>query len=66
MREEVIEMIPRLLYADPRSRLESVRDAFDVAVDGIIGKVAADRASASPSHNHNSWPWRGLGSGWKK
>ena len=40
MREEVIGMIPRLLYADPRSKLETVRDAFDVAVEGIVGKIA--------------------------
>ncbi|XP_049933946.1 xyloglucan galactosyltransferase KATAMARI1 homolog [Nymphaea colorata] len=39
MREEVISLIPRLVYADPRSKLETLHDAFDVAVDAIIDKV---------------------------
>ncbi|KAK4796346.1 hypothetical protein SAY86_028672 [Trapa natans] len=39
MREEVINLIPRLIYADPRSKLETVKDAFDVAVQAVIDKV---------------------------
>ncbi|KAK4745867.1 hypothetical protein SAY87_012179 [Trapa incisa] len=39
MREEVINLIPRLIYADPRSKLETLRDAFDVAVQAVIDKV---------------------------
>ncbi|XP_073112102.1 xyloglucan galactosyltransferase MUR3 [Elaeis guineensis] len=39
MREEVINLIPRLVYADPRSKLETLKDAFDVAVQAIIDKV---------------------------
>ncbi|KAK1412637.1 hypothetical protein QVD17_34044 [Tagetes erecta] len=39
MREEVINLIPRLIYADPRSKLETTKDAFDVSVDAIIWKV---------------------------
>ncbi|KAK9067525.1 hypothetical protein SSX86_011636 [Deinandra increscens subsp. villosa] len=39
MREEVINLIPRLIYADPRSKLETTKDAFDVSVDAIIRKV---------------------------
>ncbi|KAI3806104.1 hypothetical protein L1987_21996 [Smallanthus sonchifolius] len=39
MREEVINLIPRLIYADPRSKLETSKDAFDVSVDAIIRKV---------------------------
>jgi xyloglucan galactosyltransferase MUR3 len=39
MRETVISMIPRILYKDPRYGMESVRDAFDVAVDGVIERV---------------------------
>lgn len=39
MREEVINLIPRLIYADPRSKLESHKDAFDVSVQAIIDKV---------------------------
>nr|XP_043609640.1 xyloglucan galactosyltransferase MUR3 [Erigeron canadensis] len=39
MREEVINLIPRLIYADPRSKLHSHKDAFDVSVQAIINKV---------------------------
>ncbi|KAI4338984.1 hypothetical protein MLD38_023978 [Melastoma candidum] len=39
MREEVIGLIPRLIYADPRSKLETLKDAFDVAVLAVINKV---------------------------
>ncbi|XP_068665239.1 xyloglucan galactosyltransferase MUR3 [Aristolochia californica] len=39
MREEVINLIPRLVYADPRSKLDTFKDAFDVAVQAIIDKV---------------------------
>lgn len=39
MREEVISLIPRLVYADPRSKLETLKDAFDVAVQAVIDKV---------------------------
>ena len=39
MREEVIKLIPTVIYADPRSRLETIKDAFDVAVEGILDKV---------------------------
>ncbi|KAF8709896.1 hypothetical protein HU200_029610 [Digitaria exilis] len=43
MREEVIRLIPRVLYADPRSKLETVKDAVDIAIDGILGTVARIR-----------------------
>ncbi|XP_010256900.1 PREDICTED: xyloglucan galactosyltransferase MUR3-like [Nelumbo nucifera] len=39
MREKVIQMIPRLIYADPRSGLQTIEDAFDLAVQGVIGRV---------------------------
>jgi hypothetical protein len=43
MREEVIRLIPTLLYADPRSKLETLKDAVDVAVDGILDTVAGTK-----------------------
>ncbi|KAL6217625.1 hypothetical protein ACLB2K_010842 [Fragaria x ananassa] len=43
MREEVINLIPRLVYADPRSKLEIFKDAFDVSVQAIINKVTKAR-----------------------
>ncbi|KAI3460998.1 hypothetical protein Pfo_017661 [Paulownia fortunei] len=39
MREMVINLIPQLIYADPRSKLETFKDAFDVAVQAVIDKV---------------------------
>lgn len=39
MRETVISLIPNLVYADPRSKLETLRDAFDVSVQAVIDKV---------------------------
>ncbi|CAN6322476.1 unnamed protein product [Urochloa humidicola] len=43
MREEVIRLIPRVLYADPRSKLETLKDAVDIAVEGILDTVARIR-----------------------
>ncbi|KAK9067517.1 hypothetical protein SSX86_011628 [Deinandra increscens subsp. villosa] len=39
MREEVISLIPRLIYADPDSKLETLEDAFDVSLKAVIRKV---------------------------
>ncbi|KAJ3680789.1 hypothetical protein LUZ60_015278 [Juncus effusus] len=39
MREEVIKMIPRLVYNDPREKLDSIDDAFDVAINGVIERM---------------------------
>lgn len=39
MREAVISLIPQLIYADPRSKLETLKDAFDVSVQAVIDKV---------------------------
>ncbi|KAM3370086.1 hypothetical protein ACQJBY_017765 [Aegilops geniculata] len=40
MREEVIKMIPRFLYKDPRVRFEGdTRDAFDIAFDQVIARI---------------------------
>ncbi|KAJ4747854.1 Xyloglucan galactosyltransferase KATAMARI1 [Rhynchospora pubera] len=39
MKEKVVSMIPRLIYKDPSYKLESVRDAFDVAIDGVLRRV---------------------------
>ncbi|XP_010278957.1 PREDICTED: xyloglucan galactosyltransferase MUR3-like [Nelumbo nucifera] len=39
MREQVIQLIPGLIYANPSSTLETVEDAFDLAVRGVIDRV---------------------------
>ncbi|KDP32605.1 hypothetical protein JCGZ_13155 [Jatropha curcas] len=43
MREEVIRLIPRIIYADPRSKLETIEDAFDLAVKGILERIESVR-----------------------
>lgn len=40
MREEVIRLIPGVLYADPASKSETMDDAFDIAVGGVLERVA--------------------------
>ncbi|KAK3204199.1 hypothetical protein Dsin_018245 [Dipteronia sinensis] len=40
LREEVIRLIPRIIYADPNSKLESIEDdAFDLSVKGILERI---------------------------
>ncbi|KAF4357064.1 hypothetical protein G4B88_004474 [Cannabis sativa] len=39
MRNEVIKLIPNIVYGDPMVRLETVEDAFDLSIKGIIERV---------------------------
>ncbi|ESW35803.1 hypothetical protein PHAVU_001G266100 [Phaseolus vulgaris] len=39
MREEVIKVIPNIIYADPASELDSFEDAFDLAVKGMVERI---------------------------
>ncbi|KAK4266564.1 hypothetical protein QN277_027461 [Acacia crassicarpa] len=39
LREEVIKLIPRIIYGDPKSRFETIEDAFDIAVKEILKRV---------------------------
>ncbi|KAM0949425.1 putative exostosin [Dioscorea sansibarensis] len=63
MREVVISLIPRLIYADPRSKLETLKDAFDVSVQAIIDKVTNLRKDIIAGHEdkdfieENSWKY---------
>ncbi|CAN6288050.1 unnamed protein product [Urochloa humidicola] len=43
MREEVIRLIPRLVYADPRAERVDFKDAFDIAVEAVLDRVAKRR-----------------------
>jgi len=36
MREKVIDNIPKIVYARPQEGLESIKDAFDVAIEGVL------------------------------
>ena len=39
MREEVIRLIPRIVYGDWSSSTRKFEDAFDIAVKGLLGRV---------------------------
>lgn len=71
MREEVISLIPRLIYADPRSKLETLKDAFDVSVQAIINKVTKLRHEIIEDREdkdfieENSWKYELLEEGQK-
>ncbi|KAJ4970661.1 hypothetical protein NE237_003760 [Protea cynaroides] len=68
MRQQVIRLIPKVIYADPRSRLETLEDAFDLAVQGVIKKVdrarKAIRDGVDPDAGYaeaNSWKYNLFG-----
>ncbi|KAL8170161.1 hypothetical protein V2J09_021965 [Rumex salicifolius] len=54
MRENVISLIPGLVYADPRSKLETLNDAFDVAVQAIVNKVTKLRKDIAEGRSDDS------------
>ncbi|KAI4344921.1 hypothetical protein L6164_012101 [Bauhinia variegata] len=39
MRQEVIKLIPRIVYAYPGSKLEMFEDSFDIAVKGMLERI---------------------------
>lgn len=43
MREEVIRLIPRMVYADPRSKERNFDDAFDVVIKGVLERIGKVR-----------------------
>ncbi|CAN1180554.1 Xyloglucan galactosyltransferase XLT2 [Linum perenne] len=43
MREKVIEYIPRIVYARNSDGLETIKDAFDVAIDGVLRRFEEQR-----------------------
>ncbi|KAK1398590.1 Xyloglucan galactosyltransferase KATAMARI1 [Heracleum sosnowskyi] len=64
MREEVIRLIPRVIYADPRSGLTGIEDAFDVTLRGVIDRVETLRREIREGKNsslvfneENSWKY---------
>ncbi|XVF29237.1 hypothetical protein REPUB_Repub15cG0103800 [Reevesia pubescens] len=39
IRKEVVKLIPKVIYADPRSRVKRFEDAFDIAVKRVLQRV---------------------------
>jgi len=68
MREEVIRLIPSIVYADPRCRLETVEDAFDVTVKGVLERVKRIKGDMKKGRDDSfgyderqAWKYRWLG-----
>ncbi|XP_031108350.1 xyloglucan galactosyltransferase XLT2 [Ipomoea triloba] len=39
MRNKVIDYIPNIIYAKPNAGIEGVRDAFDIAIEGVLRRA---------------------------
>ncbi|KAL2486479.1 Exostosin family protein [Abeliophyllum distichum] len=68
MREEVIKLIPKVIYADPRARLKTVEDAFDLTIKGVLERVEKLRREIREGRNssidfdqENSWKYYTFG-----
>ncbi|KAK6928937.1 Exostosin, GT47 domain [Dillenia turbinata] len=44
MREEILRLIPSVIYSNPMSRLETLEDAFDIAVKGVLNRIETLRS----------------------
>lgn len=59
MRENVIKLIPNVIYADPKSKLEKLDDAFDLTIKGVIQRVEALRKGTDQSTEFGSeFSWK--------
>ncbi|XP_027930121.1 probable xyloglucan galactosyltransferase GT12 [Vigna unguiculata] len=54
MKKEIIRLIPRIIYRYPSSRLETVEDAFDIAVKGILGRIEAIKRDTTKVNDSSS------------
>ncbi|KAF7129916.1 hypothetical protein RHSIM_Rhsim10G0107000 [Rhododendron simsii] len=41
MRKKVVEYLPRFVYTKPSQGLEKIKDAFDIAIEGMLSKYKA-------------------------
>lgn len=53
MRENVIRLIPNVIYADPRSRLEKTDDAFELTIKGVIERVEMLKREIREGRNYS-------------
>ncbi|XAR51327.1 hypothetical protein NMG60_11005927 [Bertholletia excelsa] len=49
MREKVIEHVPKFVYAKPIAGLDSTRDAFDIAIDGVLKRFKKQKVGRQSS-----------------
>ncbi|KAK1598136.1 hypothetical protein QYE76_017558 [Lolium multiflorum] len=64
MREQVIRLIPSVMYRDPAAKGVTFKDAFDIAVDAVIRRVEKRRRAAAEGREYqdsvdggNSWKY---------
>ncbi|KAI3947382.1 hypothetical protein MKX01_004216 [Papaver californicum] len=57
MRDEVIELIPRVIYADSRSKLETVEDVFDISIEEVLERVEKMRTDLREGQNPDEPPF---------
>ncbi|KVI03619.1 Exostosin-like protein [Cynara cardunculus var. scolymus] len=60
MREKIIELIPNLVYADPRSKLEKFNDAFDLSVKGVLKRMDYLSKNTSSLDFDQKFSWKYL------
>ncbi|KAL9241094.1 hypothetical protein vseg_015244 [Gypsophila vaccaria] len=54
MREEVIKLIPRIVYANSNSKVDNLVDAFEVAVSGVLDRVKRIKMEIEEEKNGSS------------
>ncbi|XWS09270.1 hypothetical protein CRYUN_Cryun40dG0071500 [Craigia yunnanensis] len=52
-RKQVLKLIPKVIYADPRSRLDRFEDAFDIAVKRVLKRVEKVRKDIKEGKDPN-------------
>ncbi|KAI3667680.1 hypothetical protein L6452_42749 [Arctium lappa] len=60
MREKVIGLIPNVIYADPRSKLEKFNDAFDLSVNGVLKRMEYLSKNTSSFDFDHKFSWKYL------
>ncbi|KMT05230.1 hypothetical protein BVRB_7g173740 [Beta vulgaris subsp. vulgaris] len=68
MREEIIQLIPKIIYADPRCKLETLEDAFDVSIKGVLERIRRIKEDMKEGRDDSfgyderqAWKYRWLG-----
>ncbi|XVE59263.1 hypothetical protein DITRI_Ditri05aG0031800 [Diplodiscus trichospermus] len=54
MREEIIKLIPKVIYADPSSKLGTIEDAFDLTIKGVLDRIETVRNQMRDGKEVNS------------
>ncbi|XP_065879437.1 probable xyloglucan galactosyltransferase GT11 [Euphorbia lathyris] len=54
MREQVIKLIPGVVYGYPNSSMEILEDAFDISIDGVLERVENIRRNIREGKNVSS------------